>query len=76
MQPKVFTPLNEDKTIRGRFDIKDVEVLDGELGLRKRGYKATVKIHGKIYQVIGTACGLPNCMCDAYLKEVHEQVAI
>jgi hypothetical protein len=76
MKSDVFTPLNEAQTIRGNFPIKDVEILSGELGLRRRGCKAIVRIHGKTYKVMGKSCGLPHCMCDAYLKEIYEPVAV
>lgn len=66
----VFTPLNEQRTKRLQFNMSDVTVLDGNLSVRGRGYKATVIIKGTTYKVFGASCGLPNCMCDAYLKEV------
>jgi len=65
-----FTPLNETKTKRLKFKDSEVELLSGERHLRGRGVHATVKIRGKIYQVIGKACSLPHCFCDAYIKEV------
>lgn len=69
--PEVFTPLNATRTERLRFDMKDVKVLDDKFwGWRKTGYKATVEIKGKTYKVYGASCGLPNCKCDAFIKEV------
>ena len=66
----VFTPLNWERTERLRFNRADVEVLSGNLSQRGRGLKATIKIHGKTYKVYGLSCGLPNCQCDARIKEV------
>lgn len=67
---EVFTPLNYERTKRLRFDMSDVEVVSGDLNVRKRGKKAVVRINDKLYAVHGISCGLPNCNCDAYIKEV------
>lgn len=66
----VFTPLNESRTERLRFNRDDVQVLSGNLMVRGRGKKARVSINGKQYDVYGISCGLPNCACDAYVKEL------
>lgn len=66
---EVFTP-RDSKGNRLRFELKDVEVLEGRLFTRQRGIQAKVRISGKVYKVIGRACTLPNCFCDAELKEV------
>lgn len=68
-----FTPFDEEKTQRLSIDISDITVLDGVLWARKRGYKALVDIKGRKYKVIGMSCGLPNCMCDSYLKEINQK---
>lgn len=66
-----FTPLDSTRTKRLRFDIADVEVVSGNLNVRGLGKKARVRIAGKLYDVIGAACGLPGCQCDAYIREVE-----
>jgi len=76
MLSQIFTPLNEERTIRGRFNRSDITVLSGDLFQRKAGRKAVIEIHGRTYQVIGISCGLPNCVCDAYLKEVTQEIAV
>jgi len=68
----VFTPMNEQRTERLRFNAEDVKVLDGSLEQRGLGYHATVEINGKRYKVYGKSCNLPHCQCDAYIKEVEE----
>jgi len=69
---EVFTPLNESKTERLKFDMKDVEVVEDKFWSgRGLGHKATVKIKGDMYKVFGISCGLPNCQCDAYLKPLE-----
>lgn len=70
---EVFTPL--EGSVRGkrlRFPLKAVKVLEGSLDTRGRGQKAIVEIEGKKYKVIGCSCGLPNCMCDAYIVEIKK----
>lgn len=70
---ELFTPLNERREIRGRFNADKVEVIeDNGLDQRKRGLKGIVKIQGTLYKVYGISCGLPHCMCDSYLKEIKE----
>ena len=64
---EVFTPLNHGRTKRLCFDAKDVKLIAGNLNQRKRGYQATVEINGCRFKVIGRACSIPNCMCDAEL---------
>ena len=68
----VFTPMNEQRTERLKFDAKDVKVLSGQLFQRGLGYHATIEIKGKVYKVFGKSCGAPHCQCDAYIKEVKE----
>ena len=67
---EVFTPLNETRTERLRFDRDNIELISGNLNRRGRGQKAVVEIARKRYKVIGISCGLPNCACDAYITEV------
>lgn len=67
---EVFTPLNETKTERLRFERESVKVISGSLDVRGHGKKAVVEIQGKRYGVYGISCGLSGCICDAYIKEV------
>ncbi len=66
----VFTPLNSSRTQRLRFNAEDVKTISGNPFVRKLGKKAVVEIKGKRYQVYGAACSLPQCVCDAYIKEL------
>lgn len=68
----VFTPMNEQRTMRLCFNAKDVKVLEGNLHQRGLGYHATIEIGGKRYKVYGKSCGAPHCQCDAYIKEIKE----
>lgn len=64
-----FTPLSEDRRTRLEFDVDDVEVLNGHLGMSGRGNHATVRIDGTVYEVFGAPCGA-RCYCDAVLRPV------
>ena len=64
---EVFTPLNEHKTKRLKFNMSDIELVSGSLNVRKLGKKAVVKIKGQEYSVFGLPCNLENCNCDAYI---------
>ncbi len=70
MDEAVFTPINEEGTMRLNFKSSEVEVVTGDIDQRKLGLRAVVRIGGKNYKVFGKACGLLGCHCDAYLKEV------
>lgn len=61
----VFTPMDEHRNKRLSFPAAEVKVISGNLNIRRRGKKAVVSIYGKMYDVFGLACGLPNCTCDA-----------
>jgi len=54
-----YTPVQ-----RMEIPMQDVEVLSGDIHERKLGWKATVKIDGQEYDVIGRNCDLPHCYCD------------
>jgi hypothetical protein len=69
---KVFTPLNEGRKKRLSFPASSLKLIEGNLQIRKRGYKATIDIDGARHKVIGRSCGLPHCMCDAKLIKVHD----
>lgn len=67
----VFTPVDYKTKKRLKFNTKEVKVLEGHLWERgSMGIRAVVEIKGKKYKVVGKSCGLPNCKCDAYLKNV------
>ena len=67
----LFTPRNEDGSIRLEMD---VEVLSGNPLSRGIGFRGIVahKKSGKRYKVYGASCGLPHCQCDAWVKEISE----
>ena len=66
----MFTPINYTTGEREEFTDNEVKTLDGSIDQRGRGYHAMVEIRGKKYKVIGKSCGLPRCMCDAWIKEI------
>lgn len=68
----MFTPVNYATNVREKFEDSEVKTISGDLNLRGSGYHAVVEIKGKQYNVIGKSCGLPNCMCDAWIKEKEE----
>ena len=57
----VFTPRDFITDERLKFNLADVTVLRGDLFRRITGWKATVKIKDKTYDVIGVNCGLSTC---------------
>lgn len=69
---EVFTPLEQGRAKRLSFSIEDVNVLSGNMERRGLGLKAIVEIHGQRYKVIGRACSLPNCQCDAELIPISQ----
>ncbi len=64
----MFTPMNPDQTERLKFDDDEVTILSGSLDRRGPGVKAIVMVRGERYKVVSRSCGLPRCMCDAYLR--------
>lgn len=70
MESEVFTPMNEDRTMRLNFPRSEVNVIEGELGQRGVGLKAIVEILGKRYCVYGAPCDIPTCQCDAFIKPI------
>lgn len=64
-----WTPMSENGT-RLSVREKDLKVLAGDIQTRRvRGLTAIVEIKGRIYKWYARSCGLPNCMCDAMIKE-------
>lgn len=70
---EVFTPMDEYRSMRYRFNKEDVEFLPGYDDRRGLGKKGQVRIEGKLYDVFGAACELGGCQCDAYIKEVQSE---
>lgn len=70
-EPRIFTPLNEARTERLSFPLSSVIVLYGNLDRRGYWKHAVVKISGRKYEVYGIGCGLEQCVCDVYIKEVR-----
>ncbi len=70
-EPKLFTPWDKRKVERLKFKREDVHVICGDMGVRREGLNAVVRIKNQVYAVYGMACSLPNCMCDAYIKPIE-----
>jgi hypothetical protein len=66
----VFTPREWGTNKRLSFRESEVETLTGDINQRRRGIKATVRIRGVTYKVLGGACDMPWCMCDSILKRM------
>jgi hypothetical protein len=59
---ELFTPILDGK----RQELHNVRILGGDPLMRLTGIRATIETEdGSRYRVVGRACSLPNCHCDA-----------
>lgn len=67
---KLTTPLFTPTLNGQRVKLENVTWIEGHIRRGRGKYGVIETESGKRYEVYGASCGIPNCMCDARIREV------